>query len=175
MLVNLCTLLAVYIAFVLQALGAGGNGAAIQPLWLSLCAAGILWTHRLAPAVLWAGLCGLLADTLSGLPAGREMLVLAVLVWAIGALRRNRRWQSLLALLLVIFCVAGGNALVAAMLRHGVLDLSAFDWHRNGLLAASQGAVTALWGGGLACLWRVTAATMGWLLPPIAWRRSRAA
>lgn len=158
MMNRLAWLLMVYVAFVFEATGIGAAATGVEPRWLLLASAALLWSQRLPEAVIWAGLCGFLADVLGGGPLGIGLTIYSAAACVLGWLRRSRRWQSTVSRLLLTFvytslCVAGLNVWTAL-----ALPTTTDGWRSIGLLACGQGAMTALWdaGLGLAAIWVTT-------------------
>ena len=172
MIRQLGLLLVVYAAFVLAASGVGSVPSHVEPRWLLLAAAWALWTQRLAHAVLWAGVCGLLIDVLTGGTMGVGVAVVSCGVSALGWLRRDRRWTSGLAFLLITFMLTAVATAGVTTLHNLLVGAAPLDARRTAIICGGQGALTALWGGGLWCLaWGVSHIGRS-VAPPLEWRRS---
>jgi rod shape-determining protein MreD len=164
-------LLAIYAAFVLEALGWGAAGG-IVPQWLIVAAALCTWRLRISLAVLAAGLCGFLLDSLSAGQPGVQTALLALLGWVIATLIRQRRWKSTTALILLATALAFASGL-ASQLSAGVpAEWSRTTWQPLVLSVAGPAAVTGLWTGGLWLLGRGIDSLFRWILPPLLWRQT---
>lgn len=163
----------VYVAFVLETVGVEADPRGIEPRWLLLAAAHLVWTQRLAPAVLWGGVCGLLSDALASGPLGGDVAIVSATAWIVGWLRHDRRWTSGVACLVSTFLLTS-----ACVLGHAALEtlLAGSPWSgfkTAGLLAFGQGAMTALWGGGLWLTSRILTTIIHRIVPPLDWRPVR--
>jgi len=164
----------IYAAFVLEATGIGGDPRGVEPRWLWLAAASAVWLLPLPSAVLWSGLCGLLADALGTGPLGAGLAAGGALAWMLGSLKQARRWRTAIPFLLTTFALAAGGVAAMQGLSSLLTDAAAPDLQRLALLAGGQGAMTALWGAGLGAVYRISRAALRRLLPPLDWRRSHA-
>jgi cell shape-determining protein MreD len=167
---TLLPLLTAYAAYVLEASGVGRDVSGVEPRWLWLATAAFVWLQPLPAAVLCAGLCGLLSDSITGLPLGRELALFAVVAWLTGVVRRQRRWQSLLAFLFLTCGLTATGVLGEEVLRQGVDHVLELDLRRTVMLAGAQGVLTALWGAGFWGFAALAGRVIAWVLPPVAWR-----
>ena len=174
MIRQLVLLLTVYVAFVLEAGGVAATDSHVEPRWLLLAAAWALWTQRLSHAVLWGGLCGLLADTLTGGQLGVGVAVVASGVSAVGWLRRDRRWSSGIALLFTTFLLTALCSAALTFFHQRLVGAAPLDANRIALAATGQGVLTALWAGGLWGVDRIVSAAGRRLVPPLEWRQTSA-
>lgn len=167
---RLLIVLLVYAAFVLEAMGIGSDPTGVEPRWLCLAAAMLVWMLPLPFATLGAAACGLLADAVSAGPPGLGVATFGAGGWMFGWWKRSRRWQSTPAFLVITFTVTASIVLMTE--RYAVAPADAPDWRTLGLTAAGQGAMTSLWAGGLAATaWLLLAATRA-VSPPLEWRKS---
>ena len=164
-------LILVYISFVLEATGVAADSRGIEPQWLLLAAGYLAWMLPTSQAVLYGGVCGLLADALSPGPLGAGVAVFSLAVWCAGSIRHDRRRSSGVAFLLTTFtlavvCVLGTTTLEA------LLNRSALVFSRTALLiVAGQGVMTALWSGGLWVAVRMVCRVFERVMPPLNWRK----
>ncbi|MFV0443860.1 MAG: rod shape-determining protein MreD [Planctomycetaceae bacterium] len=173
MMAQLGALVLVYCAYVVEATGITADPRGVEPRWLLLAAALVMWTQRVAPAVLWGGLCGLLMDSVSGAPLGLGLAIVSLAVWCSSWLRRDRRWSSGMALLIATFALTALSVVVTAWLSLLLTESRTPDMRRLLLLAGGQGAMTALWGGGLWLVFRMLATSFRKIVPPLDWRQTR--
>jgi cell shape-determining protein MreD len=166
------SLLIIYVAFVLEASAVAADPRGVEPRWLLVAAAYLVWTQRIAHAVLWGGLCGLLIDVLSGVQLGGGVAIVSPLAWGLSWLRRDRRWSSGVAFLLNTFILTA-LCVVAFTGLASILSGTSLPATRPLLfLAAGQGAMTALWGGSVWLVFRGLAGIARRILPPLDWRQT---
>jgi cell shape-determining protein MreD len=170
---QLGALLLVYAAFVFEAAGIAADVHGVEPRWLLLAAAHLVWTLRSGPAVLWSALCGLLWAGVTGGDLSIGLAILACASFALSWIRRDRRWTSVVAYLLTMFTLVVVSLLAVDGLQT-VLSGQSFPEPRRWLLTAcAQGAITSLWGGALWCAARVGSSVVRRIVPPLDWRTAK--
>jgi rod shape-determining protein MreD len=171
MILRPLVLLALYIAFVLEATGWGAAGG-IAPHWLIVAASLCLWRQKVSMAVLSAGLCGLLLDALSAGPPGLQTALLALLGWAIATLVRQRRWKSTAMLIVLAAALAFASGLAFEITQRPADAWSAAALQPLAMALAGPAAVTGLWSGVLWLAGLGLDYVFRWLLPPLLWRQT---
>ena len=160
------TALLLYAGCVLELAGAGGDERGIEPRWLLLVAAHVLWTQRPGPAVLWGSGCGLCWGVTHGSDLGLCTVIVSSVVWLLGALRRARRWSAGAAYLLTVFACTVCCVSCLDVVTTRVVEALGSELQTWGIRTCAQGVMTALWGGGL---WGLSRG----LRAPLEWRTSQ--